>query len=270
MEGSVNSILYLYGFIPAHTPPPSGGVSGLDDRPVRVLELGSFAAAVSDLEAAEYGEGAMEVRLKDLAWVAERGARHETVVTWFSDHASILPARMLTVFSSASALTAEASQKKAEIEDGLARYRDLREWDLKVAYDAKSLAGNLGSFSEAAAALDREIESATPGRRYLLEKRRADVAQAEAGSVARRLAQDLLNDLRPFTERILELANPLGRNEAPVVLNAALLVQKGRGDELEEAASRAISSMRAVGVSTTLSGPWAPYRFIGETSRDIA
>ena len=256
-------ILYLYGFVPARTSAPGAVVPGIDHGVVRVLELGSFAAAVSDVDADLYRQGSIEPRLKDLAWVGERGARHETVVTWFSDHASILPARMLTVFSSEAALEAEATNRRNEISAGLERFRDLREWDLKVAYDVNSLAGNLGDFSDAAAQLDGEIQNATPGRRYLLEKRREDLAKVETGAVARRLAQDLLEDLRPFAEEVLELTNPLGRDGDPVVLNAALLVRKSRRGELEAAAESPTSRMRAVGVRTTLSGPWAPYRFVG-------
>ena len=141
----MTSVLYLYGFVPTGAPAPGPGVPGLDGSVVRVLELGSFGAAVSVMDAKEYGQGAVEAHLKDLGWVGSRGARHETVVTWFADHSVILPARLLTVFSSEGALRAEARSREAAISSALERFRELREWDLKVSYDAATLAEHLGN-----------------------------------------------------------------------------------------------------------------------------
>ena len=82
----MSSVLYLYGFVPAGTAGPGSAVTGLDGSTVRVLALGPFAAAVSPMDAEQYGEGAVEARLEDLAWVGSQGARHETVVTWLIEH----------------------------------------------------------------------------------------------------------------------------------------------------------------------------------------
>jgi hypothetical protein len=262
----MSSVLYLYGFVPRGTRSPGPGVPGLDGSVVQVLELGPFAAAVSVMDADEYGEGNVEARLKDLAWVGSRGARHETVVTWFADHATILPARLLTVFSSDEALRAESAKRADAIEAALERFRSAREWDLKVSYDATVLTAHLGELSQDISLLDKEIQDSQPGRRYLLERRRADLAKNETAAVARRLARDLLGNLRRFAEEVSELDNPLalgGPDEVPVVLNAALLVRQDRAAALEEAAAPLLAALRSQGVQAALTGPWAPYRFTG-------
>jgi hypothetical protein len=262
----VSSVLYLYGFVPRGTSSPGPGVSGLDGSAVQVLDLGPFAAAVSVMDANEYGEGSVEARLKDLAWVASRGARHETVVTWFADHSTILPARLLTVFSSDEALRAEAGKRSDAVGAALERFRNLREWDLKVSYDAAALATHLGELSPDISLLDKDIQASPPGRRYLLERRREELARNETAAVARRLAQDLLGKLRRFAEEVSELDNPLalGRpDEVPVVLNAALLVRQDRAASLEETAAPLVAELETRGLQATLTGPWAPYRFAG-------
>jgi hypothetical protein len=262
----VSSVLYLYGFVPAGARAPGPEVPGLEGNAVRVLELGTFAAAISMMDAAEYGEGTVEARLKDLAWVGSRGARHETVVTWFADHATILPARLLTVFSSEAALRAEATKRGDAVRAALERFRDLREWDLKVSYDGSTLSAYLGELSKDISLMDKEIEDAPPGRRYLLERRRADLAKNETAVVAHRLAQDLLGKLGHFAEEVSELDNPLGRrdpDEVPVVVNAALLVHRDRAAALEDASRPLVADLKRRGIDVTLTGPWAPYRFTG-------
>ena len=264
----MSTVLYVYGFVPSGTTGPAAGLAGLDAREVRVLELAPPVAAVlSELDAREYGEGSIETHLKDLDWVADRGAHHERVVTWFSDHASIVPARFLTVFTSEQALRAEVHERLPQITEHLLRFQGVREWDIKVSYDLETLVGSMGELSENAAALDSEIAGAAPGRRYLLERRRDEVARAEAGSVARRLARDFLDGLRPWAEEVTELDLPARRDDVPVVLSAALLVRNDEADAFERAAGDVIPDLERRGVRVELTGPWAPYRFMREEAR---
>jgi hypothetical protein len=264
MVRPVSTVLYLYGFVPSGATASGAGLAGLEGAEVRVLDLGALAAVVSHLDARDYSSGSIEAHLKDLGWLADRGAHHERIVTWFSDHTTIVPARFLTVFSSEQALRAEAQERQDEITTRLRRFRDVREWDLKVSYDLDTLSSHLGQLSEKTAALDSEIEAAAPGRRYLLERRRDEVARSEAGGVARHLARQLLDDLRSHVEEVAELELPSLRDDLPVVLNAALLVRTEEAGALERAAGEVIPELEARGLHVGLTGPWAPYRFMRE------
>ena len=264
MVRRMSAVLYLYGFVPAGTTGPDG-VAGLDGAEVRVLDVGpGLAAVVSDLDADEYSASGIEDHLKDLKWVADRGAHHERVVTWCSDHATIVPARFLTVFTSEPALRAEAHARMPVIMERLRRFRDVREWDLKVSYDAETLSSRMGDLSEKAGALDAEIAGAAAGRRYLLQRKRDELARGEAGDVARRLARGLLDGLRPLAEDVTELELPARRGDLPVVLSAALLVKTDEAAAFERLAGDLTSKLTGRGIHVGLTGPWAPYRFTGE------
>lgn len=256
-------LYYLYGFVPTGAPVPAGAPSGLDDRAVTLVELDGFAAAVSTLDAEVYGAGRLEARLGDLAWVGERGVRHETVVTWFADHTTIVPSRLFTLFTSADALRAEASSRGASIASALVDFRDLREWDLKVSYDRTTVAEHLAELSEQAATRDAEIRRATPGKRYLLERKRDAEVERESAEAARSLARRLLDELSSIAERVREVDAPATDETLPVVLSAALLVRVEHADRLSDTARRAAEGLERLGVHLSLTGPWAPYRFVG-------
>lgn len=260
----MSGVLYLYGFVPSEVPPMPDGFTGIDERPVEIVDVGPFAAAVSELDADVYDEASIAARLKDLAWVGRHGAWHETVVTWFSDHAVIVPARLLTVFSSREAMSAEASERRRTIEDLLERFRNDREWDLKVSYDVDGLTEHLGVYSEEAADEEARIRAAPPGRRYLLERSRDERARGQAAQVARRLAGEVLDRLRTLANDTAEVELPQLRGGARVVLNAALLVSPDRAEELQRIASEERERLEAHGVEVSLTGPWAPYRFMPE------
>lgn len=262
----MSEILYLYGFVPTDTPAPE--ISGLEERPVEVLEMDGFRAAVSRLPAEAYGEGQVEERMQDLSWVARRGVEHERVVTWFADHATIVPARLLTLFSSTDVLEAEATSRKSRITEGIRRFGGTREWDLKVSYDADVLGRRLGDFSEEVAELDRAIAEASEGRRYLLERKREELARAGCAGAAHELARELFEELRPLCEQAVELSIPATERELPVVLNAALLVSAEARAGLEKRGARAAEELGERGVHLELTGPWAPYRFVGGEADD--
>lgn len=253
--------VYLYGFVPAGVRLPPGGLLGVGDVPVELLPVDGFAAAIGRPADDEYGEEPLESRAGDLEWMAEQGLRHEQVVAWFVDHASIVPSRLLTLFSSDDALRAATAGDAARIRDDLARFAGAREWDLKVAYDPVRMDERLGELSGEIGRLDREIEHATPGKRFLLERKRKDLARVEARATARRLAGELMEALRPIADDVVLLPNPAA--DTPVVLNAALLVPSGREATLRDRAAAERERLEPLGVSVGFTGPWAPYRFVG-------
>jgi hypothetical protein len=144
------------------------------------------------------------------------------------------------------------------------RLHGLREWDLKVSYDARVLAEHLGEVSEEVARLNREIGAASPGKRYLLERKRAQLVNEETSRVARKLASELHEKLERTVRDARRLPLPREQGELPVVLNAAYLSEPARESELGAAATAEAARLGPLGVGVRLTGPWAPYRFLSE------
>ncbi|HSH45365.1 MAG TPA: GvpL/GvpF family gas vesicle protein [Longimicrobiales bacterium] len=254
------SVVYLYGFVPPSPGLPEDGLLGVGDAVVELVDLDGFAAAVGRLDTAAYGEQALEERTSDMEWMAEQGLRHEQVVAWFVDHAAIVPSRLLTLFSSDAALRDMVAGREQRIASELRRFAAAREWDLKVGYDPLRLGKRLGEISEEVADLDAEITRATPGKRFLLERKRKDLARTESRTAARRSASDLLESLREKVEDVSLL--PLPEQGTPVVLNAALLVSREREQEVRADVSQREARLADLGFTVSFTGPWAPYRFV--------
>ncbi len=263
----MDEALYLYGFVARGTPAPPAVLPGVGERVPELLPLGEdFDAVVARLPAAEYGGEALEARLRDLGWVAREGVAHERVVAWFVDHGAIVPVRLFTLYSDEDALRSEAVQRTSRIVDALHRFEALREWDLKVGYRADRLAERLDEVSEEIRTLDEDIAAAAPGRRYLLERQRADRLRIEIRTAARRLADELLSEARSHAEDVRILAPPARlEGDVPVVLSAALLVRRGETEEsLGDLVRGRAGVLADLGVDVVFSGPWAPYRFLEE------
>jgi hypothetical protein len=260
----LSEVLYLYGFVPAGTKAPER-LDGIDDAPVALVPVSpEVAAAVSRVSAERWSPERIEARLEDLRWVADQGVAHERVVAWFVDHGDIVPVPLFTLYSGPAALADDVAARARQIRYRLERFEGRREWDVKVAYRAERALAHAAELSEAVRALDEEMTAAAPGRRYLLERKRSELARAEIAGAARRRAAGLLDALRPLADEVVQ--PPLPRNDPalPVVLNAALLVRKGNEGALIAAAEAGRADLDALGLEVLFSGPWAPYRFVGD------
>lgn len=258
----MSDVVYLYGFVPSDAPVPPVHVTGVADVPVRLIDLGPVHAVVAELPAAAYSAAVVEPRLQDLGWVGEQGMAHERVVVWFADNSEILPARLFSLYSGEAALRAAVGSRMDEVTGGLRALSGRREWNLKVAYDAAELARHGGEISPELNRMDEEMSAAAPGRRYLLERRRADVLKREISRAGRALADELLASLRTHAEdaRVLPLTD--ADQTGTVVLNAALLVARDAEPELRARAEELYTHYTALGMIVSFSGPWAPYRFV--------
>jgi hypothetical protein len=264
----VNELIYLYGFVPASAPPPPADLAGVGGARVHVLALGDVGAVISRLPPGTLDAAAIEARMEDLAWVGQQGLAHEAVVLWFVDTSRIVPARLFSLHSSEAALRGAVQPDAARIAAQLAEIGDRREWNLKVAFDAAELARHGAEVSGEVRALDEEIAAAPPGRRYLLQRQRADLVKRALAGAARRLATELLEALAAHADdtRVLPVT---GADEAgTVVLNAALLVQRHREPALQQDAGDRIEELRQLGMLPAFTGPWAPYRFIREGTHE--
>lgn len=259
----MSELVYLYGFVPPGSPAP-GDLAGIAEAPVAVVDSGvpAFRAVVSSLPATDWSADVLDGRLKDLRWVAARGLEHERVVAWFVDHAEILPASLFTLYTGEPALHAAVAGRGELIAQQLDHFRGLREWDLKVGYDADTLTVHAGALSDEIRAFDAELETAPPGRRYLLEKKRAVLVAAQLTDVARREAIALLDRLEPVAREVRTLPLPRTDRDLPVVLHAALLLDRQAAPAVSDRVTGRGEELRRVGISVDWSGPWAPYRFL--------
>ncbi|HEY0810831.1 MAG TPA: GvpL/GvpF family gas vesicle protein [Longimicrobiales bacterium] len=259
----MTDFVYLYGFVPADAPAPQD-LAGVAGSAVTLVATNSVSAAVSYVPAAEYAPDQVEARLKNLQWVAEQGVAHERVVAWFVDNTQILPAPLFTMYSSTDALREATAQRDAELAKEMQRLRGLREWDLKISFDEQELQEHGAEISNKLAQLDQEIAAAPAGKGYLLQKKRADLLKTEVRQAAHQRAVDVLNSAHPLTADTRTLPLPRTVETLPVVLHAALLVRIENETRLVQQLEAEAQTLRAIGMDLNFSGPWAPYRFMGE------
>lgn len=259
-------LVYLYGYIPQGAVAEElRGLRGIAERPVETHPCGPAVAVLSRVPVEEYDAERIEARLADLDWLGQQGLAHERVVAALVDHATVLPMRLFTLFSSDIALRAECDQRADWLRETLDKLEGVRQWDLKISYDSDRMLATIGESSEEVAALDADLAQAAPGRRYLLQKQRDDVARSAVRRSVASLGEEVLARLEPISADVKRVAPPssVEPGELPVIIAAALLVSRANEGALREGLEEESARLGPRGVRVACSGPWAAYRFVG-------
>ncbi len=238
---------------------PGVAGAGMDgQRPLDIIRQQDVVAVVSAVNVDDFAGPAAEARMQDLSWIAPRACRHEAVVELVMRSCPIVPARFATLFSSRATLLAWLETQHAAIAQALDRFADHQEWAVKGALDKPRAEAPL-----IAAALARSALPASPGARYLEEKRiRAGIGQelnAWRKELCERIAGELREHAADFRERAV--GPQLSDDDGTPILNWAFLISSERVGEFRACVERANAAHAEQGLAIDCSGPWPPYSF---------
>lgn len=269
-----DSVWYVYGVIDDKVELPANVASGLglDDADVRVERAGGVAALVSVLDATTYSADALETNTANVEWVSPRALAHDRVLTWASDRGAVVPLPMFSVFSGADAVQQMLNERAAQLAAALDRVRLGREYALRVYRVDDELIAALPALSGRIRALAEGAAAASPGQRYLIERKlvseqRAEmrtVSQSVADSVVAALARQVIDFVRSPIPRFAAPEGTAASTPGTMVLNAAFLIAPERFADFQRTLTEIVEREQPHGFRFDFTGPWPPYHFVRE------
>ncbi|MFE9634093.1 GvpL/GvpF family gas vesicle protein [Streptomyces sp. NPDC006463] len=237
---------------------------GVDDAPVTLLtppeDGGPTAPAfvTSQVLHGDWREEVLRTRFEDLAWLESTARAHHHVIQTLTDHATVLPLRMATLYQDDDRALAALREQQPAFADRLALLAHHAEYGIKVY--VRPGAGAPDAQEAAAPA------STSPGKAYLHARKaqhharedRYQQATLAAERIAATAARHATHVVRHPTQ-----TGPLARGEdgedGENVLNDSYLVPDDQVEAFRTAVRHA--SQDLPGVRIDLTGPWAPYSF---------
>jgi len=254
----MSRLRYVYGIARASDAArvASAGLTGIDEKPVGCVVEGALLAATSDVDEAEYGEAALNERVRDLDWLAARAAQHQAVNGRLLELlGTVLPLSFGAIYRDDERvrrmLSADAQERSAQ----LASLAGHAEWVVTVSRDANAPADDAD-----VRAMDAQIAASPPGRAFLLDKQRGATLSR---SIERRdsdAASTALSALERVAVRTYQESVVAGGSDA-VALRASILVARERESALTKAIGELEGQLGARGYHVRASGPWPAYRF---------
>ena len=253
------SLMYVYGIVPATAAGAidGAGIEGIDGAPVRTIPEGPFAAAASEVSEDEYGSGSLNEHVADLEWLTPRAASHQAVNMRLLEVAgAVIPLAFGALYVDPGRVRDMLREDLASRSVRMGELSGRAEWVVTVSREAASAAAADGDLR----ALDEEIAKATPGKAFLLERRRASVATAAAERADLDAARRALEILTPVSERTYR--EPVARGGSDVVaLRLSLLAPRERAAAVDGAVAALREELITSGYHVRSTGPWPAYRF---------
>jgi hypothetical protein len=230
---------------------------------LEIVGAGALAAVVSAVPLADYGEAALEARMRDATWTATRAMRHERAVEFFARRASVVPLRFGTIYLTRARVAGMLEERGAELASALGRLRGREEWGVNVYFDRARLKEAVVELSPRLRELAGQASAASPGQAYLLRKKidamRADEARAEVRRVAGEV-ETALAATAAGAARLRVLKDEAGEH-GDVAAKLAFLVGRERFSEFRDAAEALAREYERAGFRLELTGPWPAYNF---------
>ena len=262
----VKRLYYVYGVVRSSVETATAP-KGIDGEAVTVIPTGEVAALATAVKADDYTPERVEALTADLDWVSQRAMAHDRVLTWASDNGAVIPFPMWTLFRDAKAVKAMLSKRISKLRQTFKRIADGREFIVRVYVQPGVLKGHLGEHSSELTALEAEAAKASPGQKYLLERKienvRRDAGRDLTTSVATEIHDSLsASSMDTVREQPVNAGAP--REQGRAILNASFLVAPPRVVDFQRALTAMVNKYEPSGFKFDFTGPWPPYHFVGE------
>lgn len=262
---TARDLWYVYGIV-SPAMPHRGLPTGLDDAAVAIEREGDVAALVSILDAGAYEPASLETNSGSVEWLSPRAIAHDRVLTWASDQGPVIPLPMFSLFSGVSAVRELLRDRAPQLVETLERVRRGREYALRVYRVDAELFAAVPSLSPRLAEMARTAAAASPGQRYLLERKLEAEQRAEMRAVSQRLVDEIVGALSAHA--IDAVRSPIPRGDADaagsgtMILNAAFLVEARTLPAFQQTLTTLVAAHQPHGLRFDFTGPWPAYHFV--------
>lgn len=262
----IERLCYVYGVVPSSMNTATAP-KGIEHGEVSLIPNGEYAALATSVGANDYAPARVEALTADVDWVSERATAHDRVLTWASDNGAVIPFPMWTLFRDAKAVKAMLGKRQSELRNTFTRLSSGREFIVRVYVQAGVLRENLDTHVEDLRQLEKQSAKASPGQKYLLQ-RKIEERRREAGrDVAGKAASEIFDSLKSCsmeTVREQPVNSGAPREQGRAILNASFLVDPARLVEFQRALTEMVNKYEGSGFKFDFTGPWPPYHFVGE------
>jgi hypothetical protein len=254
---------WVYAVTPGIDPAVLDDLAGIGGAPVRDVRADGLAAAASSVDAAAFGEEALQRRLADPGELEALVRAHHHVIGAVAAAGPVLPLRLATVYHGDDGVRSMLAGRRPQFTETLEWLTGRAECGVKVWASRAALA-------EPPPTGDAGPEPGRGGGAAYLSRRRAELAARDEGQ--RRAAEtgtgihETLSGLavaacqhQPHDAAAAD--QPAGTVPEVMVLNGAYLVGTAGLAAFAAAAEAAVAGRDGCRVAVT--GPWPPYSFAG-------
>lgn len=255
-----DTAIYAYCVVGGAAPALAGAPPGIAGSGApRLLEVAKdLRLVVSDVDAEAFSEDAISEGLRDVDWVSERAMAHESMIAHFLEADALIPMKMFTLFRTEARACAHVVDRETDVRAALERVAGCVELGVRMRIDEDA-----ARRARAAAAIATGAEKPSSGAAFLARKKGLKEAAARSRQDALEAAESAAKQIARLARETRVVPPPEGLGATSLLLEAACLVPRAKRRTIEDTVEALRAEVASRGVAIELTGPWAPYHFIG-------
>ncbi len=233
--------------------------------PFTIFIINGFQVVVKNVSSEDYSEAYFKNKVSDLPWLDKQVREHIAVISNFMQIGTVIPFKFGTIYHSVSNLTLFLHQYSNSLQDQLLHLENKEEWSVKMYGDIPIMSKKIDQLSMEAAKIENQIQSSTPGKAFLLKKKKQLFVEEEIESICIKKSEFILDLLKlesfAFNLNVLQTKEITGRVDE-MILNACFLVKRNDLQRFQKVIAQYQDSILSDGFKMETTGPWPPFSFI--------
>ena len=257
----MNDLIYVYCL--ANSPPGLDAINHFSN--LISLKVGDFYVVMKNVDRVEFSEENFKERISNIEWLEANAREHVTVINKIMEKCTVIPFKFGTIFHSDEGLRMFIADYSLSLTENFNYIEGKEEWAVKVFCDRQVLSERIDELSSEAAELEKQIMASSPGKAFLLKRKKTELIENEIGRLCKVYGQQYFNGFENLSEST-SLNNLLPKEftgrEDTMILNAVFLVRKTRVGEFVSFVEQMKRTNDKSGFFIDSNGPWPPFSFI--------
>lgn len=244
---------------------PVGFVGNLESKGLNSFMFEDFFVIVKSVSDLEFSEENLKKNISNIEWLGENAREHIQVIRSIMKYSDVIPFKFGTIFNSKLRLKQFIIDYADSLSENFKIISGKEEWALKIYCDQKKLCEQIDELSEEAALLEKQIMESSPGKAYLLKRKKTEFIDNEINRICKKYGQEYFDEFKKLSESN-SLNNLLPNNytgrEDSMILNATFLLNKNKVNDFINTVEILRKKDGGFGFFIEVSGPWPPFSFI--------
>ena len=229
------------------------------------IKINGLYAAVKYVSEDEYSEENIKKNISDVAWLDTNVREHLGTISVFMQMETVIPFNFGTIYKSEESLRQFVSKYANDFRESFRHLENKEEWSVKVFCDRKMIIENIGDFSQNISDIDQQIKNSSPGKAYILGKKKKEIIETEINGIYNTLSKRVFTALNEFCEEYqfnVFLSNELSEKDEDMILNVSFFIAKQNVEHFITCSDKLQHEYISVGMIFDVAGPWPPYTFL--------
>ena len=261
-----NDLIYVFGI----TDNPPGPYQNWESDGLETVLYDDFYVIIKFVSEKEFSQTNLKKNLSDINWLESKIVEHIRVINKIMEHTPVIPFKFGTIYNSENDLKKFFTAYSSSLKENLLNIKGKEEWAVKIYCNRRILSEQIDNISKVAEDLEKQIMASSPGKAYLLQRKKTELIKAEVDRICNEYRKSYFDDLKNISELSslnLVLNEDIVSKAGTMILNASFLVNKDRVLTFKNAADTPGKKDKGSGFLIEITGPLPPYSFVNITKK---